>query len=144
MNINDQTKSCSKCKKNLPQTDFYSSSNNRSRCRKCILYQQNLYRQKNRPIILQKLRERSSRNKEKRASYYACAICFTEIEDATSAKIDHNHQTGKVRGILCNQCNTGLGFFKENRELFASALAYLDKHEAKPLTMSSHYLLRSL
>lgn len=46
-----------------------------------------------------------------------------------SLSIDHNHQTGKVRGLLCHHCNVGLGHFKDNIELLNSALDYLIKTE---------------
>ncbi|QGH75827.1 endonuclease VII [Gordonia phage Syleon] len=39
--------------------------------------------------------------------------------------IDHNHETGQVRGILCQPCNTALGAFAEDPEIFARALEYL-------------------
>lgn len=56
-----------------------------------------------------------------------CPICFTEIldhPDHTNAT-DHNHKTGKIRGILCSHCNKGLGFFKDSPELLLKAAQYL-------------------
>jgi len=41
--------------------------------------------------------------------------------------IDHNHVTGELRGLLCINCNTGLGMFKDNPELLLLAVDYLDK-----------------
>lgn len=43
---------------------------------------------------------------------------------------DHCHVTGKVRGILCHGCNSGLGYFYENVETLRNAIAYLEKHNA--------------
>lgn len=40
--------------------------------------------------------------------------------------VDHNHQTGRPRGLLCPGCNTAIGLLRENPELFAAALAYLE------------------
>ena len=57
---------------------------------------------------------------------YRCAICGkhqSELEKAFD--IDHNHNTGKVRGLLCNQCNQALGLLKDSSELFVKALKYL-------------------
>lgn len=57
-----------------------------------------------------------------------CAICGAEL-DRTKSKdihVDHNHETGKVRGLLCSACNRGLGFFKENPETLLDAFHYLD------------------
>lgn len=42
-----------------------------------------------------------------------------------SLSIDHNHFTGKVRGLLCDKCNRGLGFFKHDTKLLNNALLYM-------------------
>lgn len=39
--------------------------------------------------------------------------------------IDHCHKTGKVRGLLCNSCNKGLGFFNDNKELLKNAIKWI-------------------
>jgi hypothetical protein len=39
--------------------------------------------------------------------------------------IDHCHNTGKVRGLLCTNCNVGLGRFKENPAMFLRAAQYV-------------------
>lgn len=39
--------------------------------------------------------------------------------------VDHDHKTGKVRGLLCNKCNVGLALFKENKMNLAKAISYL-------------------
>lgn len=56
-----------------------------------------------------------------------CAICGYPKLDRRKADlaIDHSHKTGKVRGLLCTNCNNGLGLFKEDPSLIASAIAYL-------------------
>ena len=59
-----------------------------------------------------------------------CAICNTHhtiIHEKTgkSLHVDHCHTTGKVRGLLCHQCNSGLGNFKDNIDLIKSAINYL-------------------
>lgn len=53
-----------------------------------------------------------------------CAICG-EIPDGTSLAVDHDHLTNKVRGLLCFNCNTGLGQFGDSREILLEAAAYL-------------------
>ena len=52
-----------------------------------------------------------------------CLIC--EEETKRNLAVDHCHETGKVRGLLCMNCNTGLGHFKDNKELLERALKYL-------------------
>lgn len=50
-----------------------------------------------------------------------CAICG----DQTKLCIDHNHKTGKVRGLLCRKCNAGLGLFKDSALNLFRASAYV-------------------
>ena len=54
---------------------------------------------------------------------YKCAICGVEI--TTSSPIDHCHETKKVRGVLCQHCNIGLGQFRDNVKYLDQAKAYL-------------------
>ena len=54
----------------------------------------------------------------------ACPICWCALADAR-ASVDHDHGTGKVRGILCSNCNVGIGYFKDDPALLASAIEYL-------------------
>lgn len=52
-----------------------------------------------------------------------CKICEKELHE--EIHIDHNHTTGKVRGILCGKCNKGLGQFNDNIEFLTNAINYL-------------------
>lgn len=56
-----------------------------------------------------------------------CKICETETPPSMGWHTDHNHKTGKVRGILCHLCNTGLGKFKEDIEVMKKAIGYLEE-----------------
>lgn len=58
------------------------------------------------------------------ATQTACAIC----DDATAKLyIDHNHQSGRFRGLLCSNCNSGLGLFQDDIVRLARAITYLNK-----------------
>lgn len=57
-----------------------------------------------------------------------CAICKNH-QTARRLAVDHCHTTGKVRGLLCTRCNSGIGQFKEDPGLFARALFYLEQHK---------------
>ena len=56
-----------------------------------------------------------------------CQICGC-VDTRRSLSIDHDHVTGKVRGLLCDACNTGLGKFKDNQEILLAAIEYLKKY----------------
>jgi hypothetical protein len=47
-----------------------------------------------------------------------------------SANVDHCHSTGQIRGVLCCECNTGIGKLGDNAEGVRRALAYLERFEA--------------
>ena len=55
-----------------------------------------------------------------------CAICKKEnLPNSGSLAVDHDHETGKVRGLLCVQCNRGLGIFYDNISYLENAIKYL-------------------
>lgn len=63
-----------------------------------------------------------------------CAICGETAEHYAARhatfsffSVDHDHTTGEVRGLLCNDCNAGLGFLREHPERIAAAISYLLK-----------------
>jgi hypothetical protein len=43
--------------------------------------------------------------------------------------IDHDHRNGRIRGLLCNACNTAIGLFEEDVTRFAEAVRYLRRHD---------------
>ena len=57
-----------------------------------------------------------------------CAICKKRF--TKSPHVDHNHATGKVRGLLCGQCNRMLGLAYDSQETLVNALVYLENHSA--------------
>lgn len=59
---------------------------------------------------------------------YRCAICRVRFVSSKSFHIDHNHETGAVRGVLCTRCNFGLGQLKDSPVVLRAALAYLERH----------------
>jgi len=68
------------------------------------------------------------------AQHGVCAVCL-KVETTFDPRcgkvrklaVDHDHTTGRVRGLLCRECNTGLGHFKDSPSLLRMATAYLEK-----------------
>lgn len=64
---------------------------------------------------------------------HCCAICnakFSEMfKREGGAQVDHDHETGAVRGLLCGCCNRAIGQFKDNIETLRSAAQYLESHK---------------
>lgn len=56
------------------------------------------------------------------------AIVLPPSEGELRACIDHNHETGKIRSLLCTRCNTFLGHIENNRNLVPGIMDYLNKH----------------
>lgn len=59
-----------------------------------------------------------------------CAICFQKCVSGKRLAVDHNHQTNKVRGLLCSFCNQTLGKFRDSIDRFEQAIKYLRQHAA--------------
>jgi Recombination endonuclease VII len=70
-----------------------------------------------------------------------CAICASPSPggppDHPHRKfhLDHNHSTGKIRGLLCAKCNVGIGYFRESSSSLAAAAEYLARYENGQLSI---------
>ncbi len=54
-----------------------------------------------------------------------CAVCRT----APATQVDHDHSTGKIRGILCLHCNAGMGAFEDDPSIILRAIEYLERSD---------------
>lgn len=67
----------------------------------------------------------------------ACAICGMLESDPKLQRqilaVDHNHKTGQIRGLLCGNCNTAIGLFKDDANRMRDAIFYLDNHQEYPI-----------
>lgn len=114
--------SCTKCGESKPATTEYFPPHNKktngldSWCRSCrATYRNSICRGKFRDVISdEKLIAVKNSTTE-------CVICGSEER----LVVDHDHKTGKVRGLLCGHCNRGLGHFKDDPELLLFAAQYL-------------------
>lgn len=122
----DGTKTCNECQNKKDISEFSKQSNNIDKlshqCKSC---------------------ERERRLKQKFGighDYYEellksqdglCPICSKQlvfIGNKVYNDIDHDHTTGKVRGVLCHNCNLMLGLAKDNTQTLLNAIHYLEKH----------------
>lgn len=140
----DGFKFCWYCNTTKPVEEFYKNRSRadglNSKCKDCTkVYVDILYSDENKKLKRksnwdkQRLKDKYGLSLEDREDLlkrqnYCCLICQTHFDGQsknTKAYIDHCHSTGKVRGLLCNSCNLGLGHFKDNEEFLLSAIQYL-------------------
>jgi hypothetical protein len=68
-------------------------------------------------------------NEMRKNQNYCCGTCGkSELEAGRALDLDHNHTTGKVRGLLCNLCNQTIGLVKENIDILNKIIDYLKLH----------------
>jgi hypothetical protein len=115
------TKKCSKCDIVKPLRGFYAekrvNSGTVARCKACIK-EDNLNR-----VLLKHNLTKDDYNKMLSDQNELCAICH--VDEGKTLCIDHDHVTNKVRGLLCNRCNKGLGLLGDSLDSINSALSYL-------------------
>lgn len=69
-------------------------------------------------------------NKILNEQQFKCKTCNISLDELKNFKfknlvVDHNHKTGEVRGLLCNNCNRALGYIKENKNTLENMIKYL-------------------
>jgi hypothetical protein len=79
-------------------------------------------------------------NQRLKDSDWKCAICGCNLK-GINHYVDHDHDTGKTRDILCVSCNGGIGFLKDDPDIILKSLLYLKSH-GKIIT--DHLKLREL
>lgn len=106
----------------------------RSRCKICLSKERSKYKEAKREWdYLNKygitIKEYNTMLKNQNG---CCQICGSSTPCKSrkdeNLYVDHCHETGKVRGLLCNSCNRGLGYFKDNSNLLEKAKEYLDEY----------------
>lgn len=128
--MQSDTKWCGRCKENLPTSHFAKNKVKKDglqeRCRKCRSkhYKSTGYVEVSRDNRIK--RKYGIRLKDYETMFVeqggACKICKANDVDLV---IDHCHESGVVRGLLCNNCNWGLGNFKDNVDFLQAAKEYL-------------------
>lgn len=136
------TKECLKCGIDKPKSEFYSFTAKwqekvylSARCKPCHKEYKNenpVATARNRKTEKLKLRyglTYEQWEKLRKDEEFSCMICgITESELNRKLDVDHCHTSNKVRGVLCNSCNTILGRAKDNIEILKAAIAYLESN----------------
>lgn len=66
-----------------------------------------------------------------------CAICLLPLVETKHIHVDHEHATGRIRGLLCNRCNIAIGYARENVEVLQRAIQYLQSSKQGEEVMPS-------
>lgn len=141
-------KTCTVCKVIKPIAEFWANSTvaggKANQCKKCQADRFKKWRDKDkahsRNVFRRRNRQRAYGISEETlalmldAQGRACAICRDPLivdpkESQRHIHVDHNHNTGKVRGILCGRCNSMLGQSRENIQILLAGAAYLKKYK---------------
>ena len=150
-------KTCRKCKETKPLTEFYKNKDSKdghlNACKKCQSEQMKESHSENRDERIKKMKDYNSKpeNKERARCLQlqrrfgitlddynqmfteqngCCAVCGKhEKEQAKALAVDHDHETGEVRELLCHACNVSFGLLREDPEIILSLLAYARKYK---------------
>ncbi len=138
-----QTKICTKCGIEKPLSEFAKDNRRKSgrgaQCYTCV-NKDALLRYHNQPKDKESKRQKKNRIKskygltiEQHEQMYldqngCCAICGKAMA-YSEVQTDHNHLTDKIRGLLCFDCNIGIGHLKcdDGPEILIKAISYLEK-----------------
>lgn len=138
-------KTCTVCKQDLDYLNYHKSKATKDgygyRCKECDKKARSKYREENEERFAEVNRRKLLKYRYgiTLEDYYTllnkqggcCALCKTKQNGVSGKRrdwnwsVDHCHKTGKVRGLLCNQCNRGLGMLGDDVESIQKALDYL-------------------
>lgn len=143
-----ETKQCKSCEEHKPLADYAKRSASKDglqrKCRPCMSAEQKALRQSKSKEELHLIdRERNLRkdfgigldeyNEMLDKQNGKCAICKQEETTVRAGRVmalsvDHCHQTGNIRGLLCNSCNRALGKFQDSIDHLLAAASYLEEY----------------
>ena len=152
-------KKCIKCEKLLSECRFYAKHNGKlsSYCKSCLYIinrdfrkDNNNYKETCKQYNL-KNKQKFKKDSKRRYLKYAynlsseeystllkntkgsCIICKNSFTKDRIPHIDHDHNSGKIRTIICGQCNRGLGYFNERKLSLFNSIFYLIKYKFKEI-----------
>lgn len=134
--FSDGTKLCSTCEERKLLSEFnFSNSNHtayRPYCRVCQILITKRVKFGISPEEFLKLSKEQNN---------CCYICNSPNQNHYHLAVDHCHNTGKVRGLLCNNCNSALGFMQDSPDLLLKAAEYLKSHQEPILSNQINTLI---
>ena len=129
-------KQCTKCGELKPLSEYHKDKTKRDghkpRCKTCA----SIYFQENRAEKLDKARIRNYGVTREEFDQMikdqdgSCEICKLPFVPNKTPHVDHCHTTNRIRGLLCNHCNRGLGGFRDSIKIMQSAQEYIKKYSA--------------
>ena len=152
--MEQKIKICNKCKEEKPLSEFYKMKTGKfgvkGRCKICekeidrIWRKNNIERERERSKKYNKSNPDKVKNNQLKRNYNItlkeynemfehqegkCFICnIHQSEFKKLLSVDHNHETGKVRGLLCDGCNSILGRANDNITILENAIKYIKKY----------------
>ena len=148
-----EVKVCTRCNQTLPKEMFIDG-----KCNPCLrLTRRERYKERSkdpeyrkyRALQARKERERNPRSYAMRKKEWlkynygitleiwedmyakqngVCAICLKKCKTKKQLAVDHDHNTNKIRGLLCSKCNRGIGMFEDDVNLLNKAIIYLGQN----------------
>lgn len=146
--FDENGKMCSSCQKYKEYSEFYKSkdkkSHHKSHCKDCTRKRSREYywTPEGRKYRQEKtwrengIKGMTVKKYEELLAYQngKCAICErTENKNGTRLCVDHNHETGEIRGLLCHYCNVSLGRMGDSLDRLYKAVSYLEEYEWEKL-----------
>ena len=133
--IGVKVKSCIKCGKNKAVSEYYAHKTKdglQGTCKECVKVKSRLWNKNNKDKKhYQEVTRRYGISQEDYfkkldLQQHECPICNEKLVERPH--VDHCHNTGKVRDLLCRCCNLLLGYSKDNEKTLQNAIKYLQKH----------------
>lgn len=160
LDLSDGTKICPKCKTKKPVTEFHKSKSTvtgyQVYCKPCQYSRHDIWRRNNLPYTraasgkFRKENPRLSKDHKLKSTYGVplgwyektlaeqdgkCACCGTPDSGGKGDfHLDHCHDEGHVRGLLCHCCNLGIGYLKHSLPVLEAAIVYLNRTKTRTPT----------
>ena len=126
-----ENKICRKCQETKEKNDFPQNLSYKDGkatiCKKCSAKGAYLFRTNNyEKYMATKYKTTPEEIVRLHSTYKVCMICHKT--DRRKLGIDHCHETGKIRGLLCDNCNKGIGNLQDDIEILNNAIKYLRQY----------------